>query len=217
MNVLLKIESYIASPYWPETSKLIDIAKGIHPKLGDAKKKEALQATLQKLGISKEEYQALQERSQQKWYKDTSGKIYIPRHQIAGMLVQTVKRAPKPIRGKFDEDSFRSLVCITDFATSKTDKDELFERYVKHDATNQRRFQSDEVIKDFEATGTVTLRDEVDQDDFVRLLTYAVQVVGVGSCRKMGYGRGDVISPTLRNPLDFKGLGLPEKEEAAEA
>jgi hypothetical protein len=85
----------------------------------------------------------------------------------------------------------------------------VFERYVKHASTNQRRFQSDEVIKDFEAIGTVTLREEVEEEAFLKLLTYGVQVIGVGSCRKMGYGRGEALEPRLKNPLNFKGLGLP--------
>jgi hypothetical protein len=119
MQVRLKFESYIAAPYWPELSKLIDIAKDIHPKLGEAKRKQAIAAKMQTMGITQQEYEQFQARSLVKWYKHPDGRIYIPRHQLAGCLVQTVKHSPKPIRGTFDEDSFRSLVRLTDFVTEK--------------------------------------------------------------------------------------------------
>ena len=121
-----------------------------------------------------------------------------------GLLVNAVAIAPKAIRGDFTSDSFRSLVQIGDFSTERTEADRIFSRYIKGDS-NQRRLTEDEVIENFTAIGECKLQSFVDVDDFTRILSYAIQVIGVGSARKMGYGRGVVVSPKLDTPLDFSG------------
>jgi hypothetical protein len=214
MEVKFKLTDYIGSPYWAELSKLINISKGVHPKLGPEKKLAAIKANCAKIGVSPEEYASLQEKVKEKWYKNDEGYIIIPRHQMAGMLVQTVVSAPKAIRGSFKRDSFRSLVRLGDFVTNKKEKDGLFERYVKGES-NERRFQSDEVVEDITCVGEITLHPSIEEEEFLLLLHYGVQTTGLGSSRVMGYGRGEVLSPRLKNPIDFRALNKKKvsKEE----
>jgi hypothetical protein len=195
-TVTLKVESYIAEPYWPELDDLINIQKksGVNRCKSEAKREASLKAYLKQEGISPEAYAALESKAKERWYKDEQGRIFIPRHHLAGCLVQTVKTAPAAIRGKFDADSFRHHVRISDFATDKKVKDELFDRYVKNEATNQRRRSISEVITDFPCVGTVEINEMFKEKDFHNLLTYALSETGLGSCRKMGYGRGSIMS-----------------------
>jgi hypothetical protein len=188
----IKIGSYIAEPYWPELDDVINIQKksGYNRAKSEGKREAALKAYLKQEGISEKEYTSLVEKASRKWYRDDEGRIIVPRHHLAGCLVQTVKTAPAAIRGKFDADSFRHHVRLSDFVTDKTEKDSLFDRYVKNDATNQRRRSISEVIEDFEAVGSVELSDKFKLKDFENLLTYALSETGLGSCRKMGFGRG---------------------------
>ena len=102
--------------------------------------------------------------------------------------------APAAVRGKFDRDSFRHYVRIGDFVTDRTGKDTVFDRYVKSDATNQRRRTISEVIENVEAVGTVEVHTKYKVKDLENVLSFALSETGVGACRKMGYGRGSILS-----------------------
>ena len=139
----------------------------------------------------------MERRANRQWYREgdkDDGKIVIPRHQLAGCLVEAVGRAPKNLRGRFDKDSFRHLVQVGDFVTNKTAADGVFDRYVKLEKSNMRNRQCNEYVENFTATGTISIPTNVKTEDVQRLLEYAIEDIGVGASRKMGFGRGTVVS-----------------------
>ena len=86
---------YIANPYWPEISWLITLEQdaGVHPKHGDDKRKQLIESYCQDNGIAPAKVAAARLKiEREKWYKNADGEIYIPRHQLAGALVQALSR-----------------------------------------------------------------------------------------------------------------------------
>lgn len=202
----IQFESYIAHPYWPEREKAIRIQlhSGVNRLKNDDKKVAAIKGQCEKEGITVEEYEKMLGLAGRQWYRvdsyDLTTPIIIPRHQLAGCLVETVGRTPKAIKGKYEKDSFRALVQLSDFVTEKTEKDGVFSRFVKLETSNKRDLQENEFIGRYEttgaafiATGTLNVEAEANLDDLKRLFNYAVMEVGVGASRKMGFGRGKVV------------------------
>lgn len=196
LKVVVHFDDYIADPYWPERNTVIDIQKksGMSRARSDDKRAQALSSYLKKEGITMEEYQRLCETADRKWYRlnpdDQTTEIVIPRHQFSSALVQAVASAPAGSR--FPADDLRSKLRLGTFRTGKFKHDCTFERYIKPKESGQRRFQSNEVIKDFDATGT--LQTIYDEDAVKHLMDHACFFVGIGAARKMGYGRGRVLS-----------------------
>lgn len=120
-TVRLKLDSYIAEPYWPALDDVITIQKksGMNRAKSEAKRDLALKSYLKQEGMTLEDYQTLVKAASQKWYKNADGKIVVPRHHFAGCLVQAVATSPAAVRGKFDRDSFRHHVRISDFVTDR--------------------------------------------------------------------------------------------------
>ncbi len=199
VNVTIEFDRYIAHPYWPERETVIKIMKdsGMARQKSDDKRETALMNQLKKEGISKEEFERIKAAANRQWYRvnnnDQTSEIVIPRHQIAGSLVQAVGTATKNLRGKYDKDSFRSMVEISDFRTSKTESDGKFDRYVKLEGSNMRSHQVNEYIQDFTAIGTFRVREDANLENLEHLLDTAVENIGVGASRKMGFGRGRVV------------------------
>lgn len=196
MKIKLHMDSYIADPYWPERSEVINIRKRSgcdRGNMGEAKREQALKAQVEKEGLSWDEYENLVARSQRRWYRDDEGLIIIPRHQLAGMLVETIGGSPKALRGNLGKDSFRALVKISDFSTGKKDRDEIYDRYIRNIKTTERRRQKDEVLKDFLAEGTITWDEVIKESDVLRVLSHGLRYVGLGGARKMGWGRGVIL------------------------
>lgn len=196
LRVVVRFDDYIADPYWPERNSVIDIQKksGMNRARSDDKRAQALQAYLKKENITQDEYERLCRAAERKWYRinpdDPKTEIIIPRHQFSGALVQATTSAPAGSR--FPKDDLRSKLRLGDFTTGKFKADEVYERYVKPEEGGQRRFQSNEVLKNFEATGT--MRTIYDEKSVKHLIDYACYFIGVGACRKMGFGRGRVVS-----------------------
>ena len=195
----LLMEKYIAHPYWQAREEVIRIQRdsGMNRQKSDEKRAAALKAQLNKVGLTLEQYGELEKRAAWQWYRaggNDDGVIVIPRHQLAGCLVEAVGRAPKNLRGRFDKDSFRHLVQMSDFVTDKTAADGVFDRYVKLEKTTMRNRQRNEFIEEFTATGTLSIPSDVKVEDVRRLLDFAIEDIGVGASRKMGYGRGVVVS-----------------------
>lgn len=196
----IHFDNYIADPYWPERNSVIDIQKksGMSRARSDDKRIQALQAYLKKEGITAEEYERLQKLAERSWYRvvadDESSEIIIPRHQFSGALVQATKNAPAG--SKFPQDDLRSKLRLADLRTGKFKADGIFERYVRPEikpgAAGQRRLQKNPYIENFDATCTITTI--YPEDGVKHLVDYAVYFVGCGACRKMGYGRGRVVS-----------------------
>ena len=194
----IRFESYIAHPYWPEREQVIQIQlhSGVNRLKNEDKKKAAMKAECEKRGLTLADYDKLVLLADRRWYRvdneDLKSPILIPRHQLAGCLVETISRTPKAVCGPYETDSFRHHVRLSDFLTEKTDADKQFDRYVKLEGSNKRDHQVSPVICDFLATGTLSVADDTKLPPLRRLFDYAFSEVGVGASRKMGYGRGEV-------------------------
>lgn len=205
VDVELLMTNYIAHPYWPARNLCIDIEKksGINRQKSDEKRKAALEAECQKRGMTMADYHAAQVQAAEPWYRSNGSEsaIVIPRHQIAGAIVQVISSAPKALRGGFDRDNFRALVQISDFVTERTGSDGKFERFVKLEGSNQRSWQVNDFLGEyldngepFLAKGTVAAGDAKALETVKMLFDKAVGEVGIGASRKMGFGRGIVSS-----------------------
>lgn len=197
LEVMFK--SYLAHPYWPERERVISIQKssGMNRQKSDDKRQAALKAQCDKEGITIAEFLELEKRASRQWYRaddDPTSEIIIPRHQVAGCLVETIGRSTKNLRGHFTKDSFRHHVQLSDLRTGKFERDGVFDRYVKLETSNMRSRQVNEYISDFLASGTVNVDVDVKVSDLSRLFAHAFAEIGVGAARKMGFGRGDLIT-----------------------
>lgn len=201
MKVVLTMRSYIAHPFWDARNRVIEIEKksGVNRQKSDEKRQAALKAECEKQGCTLADYERMKIEAAEQWYRKTDRRIYIPRHQVAGSIVQTIGESPKALRGLFTKDNFRALVEIGDFETNLTEPSGVFARFVKLEGSNQRSFQTNEFIgryldegEPFQAVGTVSC-DEKQVQTVKALLTAAVERVGIGAARKMGFGRGSVL------------------------
>lgn len=201
ISVTLQLNNYIAHPFWPARNACIEIEKksGVNRQKSEEKRIAALKAECSRQGCTYEQYLEFRKQAAEQWYRNSDGTIYIPRHQIAGGLVQTIGTAPKALRGQFDRDNFRALVQISDFATDREKADGVFSRFVKLEGSNQRSWQENEYLgqyletgEPFEARGTIAVIDEKARDTVKALITATVEMVGIGAARKMGFGRGVV-------------------------
>lgn len=198
--VTLSIRSYIADPYWPEQERLITIRKqsGVDRVRSEEKREAALENFLKKLGMTTADYKDLEKKSKEPWYRtvrgDESSPIVIPARQISGMLVHAASTAPAGAR--VQTDNLRSVIHVEDFVTDKKKADGIFARYVLpkdgkgNPISNQRRYMEDEYIQNVKAEGIVEFADSMKPGNVKDLISYAVESVGVGACRKMDYGRG---------------------------
>lgn len=198
IQVELMMNNYIAHPFWPARNRVIEIEKksGCNRQKSEDKRLAAIKAECSKQGYTYEQYLKFVEEAREQWYKK-DGHIYIPRHQIAGALVQTIAGAPKALRGPFDKDNFRALVQIGDFMTDLDRADGVFARFVKLESSNQRSWQENEYIgvyldsgEQFVAAGCIALMDKRHEGPMHALMEKAVESIGIGAARKMGFGRG---------------------------
>ena len=203
IHVVLRMTNYIAHPFWPARNRVIEIEKksGVNRQKSDDKRQAALKAECQRQGYTLEQYEQFKREAAEQWYR-TNGRgsaIIIPRHQLAGAVVQTIATAPKALRGPFDKDNFRALIQIGDFATTLTVASGVFGRFVKLEGSNQRSWQENEYVgryldtgAPFDASGVITIPDAKQVDTVKAILTQAVEAIGVGAARKMGFGRGKI-------------------------
>ena len=193
----IEFEKYVAHPYWPERELVIRLAKdsGMNRQRSEAKRLQALATECEKNNMTVEDYRKLEVLAARQFYRkvEPDGEIIIPRHQLAGCLVHTVKFAPKNLRGKYNDESFRALVQIGDFSTGKFKEDGTYARYVKLETSNMRSLQKNDYIEQFSAVGTFSVPVDEKVADLKRLIGFAVEETGVGACRKMGFGRGVLV------------------------
>lgn len=134
-TLTLKVQRYIAEPYWPEMADVIDVQKrsGMNKKQTDDTREKALLAYLRAIGMTLEQYLALEKLAHRPWYRkdneDSKSPIMIPRHHISGCLVQACKTAPRG--AKVDPENLRSLIVLSDLLTERVTEDETFRRYVR--------------------------------------------------------------------------------------
>ena len=203
MNVRLLMTNYIAHPYWPSRNLCIEIEKksGVNRQKSDETRLAALKAECEKQGITHDDYLRLKIEASCQWYTNADGNIIIPRHQLAGAFVQAIGQAPKALRGPFDKENFRALVQVGDFVTDKTECNGVFARFVKLEGSNQRSWQENEFLgqyleagEPFSASGVIVATEPKWSDTVKALLRAAIETIGVGAARKMGFGRGTVVA-----------------------
>jgi hypothetical protein len=192
----------MAKPFWPERNTLINVNKEVHPKLGDAKKEAALNAALDKYGISTADYARIQQRAARPFYTasdadDGSGEIIIPARVIHSFVNNVSQEAPKVVP-KVDSKGLtfigikvgdgNGLVALRTGMNQTQATD--FGRFVVLEESNQRSWQSDKAIANFTATGVFEVDDEVIKPENLRkLFEYGGRWYGIGSSRPQGYGR----------------------------
>jgi hypothetical protein len=190
-------KGYIAEPYWPEMARLIDIQKqsGMNRAKSSANRRKALEEHLQGLGMSFADYEALEKKAREPFYRTADGEIVMPQHQVESFLANTCHEARHQTR-PCEADQVRSRFICSPWSTGKFQEDGVYERFVVVTGgmggklSNQRSLRSSKYISDFTATGSIKFDpDFVDPPTLRRALEWGGQFVGIGASRKMGWGR----------------------------
>jgi len=193
---------YIGLPYWPERNTEINISKDVHPKLGPEKKQAALNAALEKRGLSMSDYQRLCRRAERPFYTcddsdDGGGEIVIPQRVVQSFLNHASQTVPRVVPRISDKGLTFIGVRVQGghLRTGKTQADaKVFGRFVKMAESNQRSWSESKYIIDFTATGELLVDEAIIKSDDLRgLFEYAGRYIGLGSGRPQGYGRFSVI------------------------
>jgi hypothetical protein len=191
---------YIGQPFWPELNTLINIMKDVHPKLGDAKKQQAIQASCEKQGVSPEEFLRIQAKveTQHFYTKGDSplSEIIIPERQIQSFLNHASMKAPKAIPTIKEKGLTFIGVRVVDgyLTTGKTEAGaSKFERFVVLEGSNQRTFSSSPFIHNFSAEGVLSVDEQIIRlADLCKLCEWGGQWLGIGGARPQGFGRFQV-------------------------
>jgi hypothetical protein len=193
---------YIADPYWPARARLIDIQKqsGLNRARSAANRRKALEEWLNANSMTLADYEALEAKSNEPFYRDGQGNIVIPENQILSFLVATCDEARSATR-PCDPNQVRSRFIAGAWSTGKTKADGVWERFATVSAgtgqklSNQRGLRRSEYIEKFEAQGSISFDpDYVDPKTLERALAWGGQFVGIGASRKMGWGRFELRS-----------------------
>jgi len=184
---------YIANPYRPELYKLIEIQKisGTKRVRSEKKRRETLESYLRDIGMTFDDYIALEKAAKEPFWKNEKGKIIIPSTSVYACLVNANDEAPSRLRIQ----NLRSALKISDFVTEKDKPDGIWSRFVvlksgAQKLSNQRLLAESHYIKNFNAIGTIEHDKEmVEEKAIIDLLIFAGRQVGIGSARKMNYGR----------------------------
>jgi hypothetical protein len=191
---------YIGKPFWPERNTLINISKDVHPKLAGAKREAAIAAACEKRGLSPENYREIQERAARPFYtanEARDGEIVIPARVFQSFLNNASQEAPKVIPKIASKGLTFVGVKVSNgnggawLRTGKKESDaKMFSRFTKLEESNQRSWQEDAYIYDFDAEGVIDLDESVIKSgDLRKLVEYGGRWYGIGSARPQGYGR----------------------------
>ncbi len=190
-------EGYIADPMTVDIHDYINITKesGMNRARSTANKKAALEEHLKKIGMTLEEFEALEKRTHIAFAYNDEGKIIIPRNNVQAFMVATtseLRAASKPCK----EDQVRARIRMSSWVTEKEQEDGVFERFAVVTSgtgavlSNQRALRRNKLICGFEARGTMSLDPSyVDPKTLKEAIEWGGENVGIGACRKMGYGR----------------------------
>jgi hypothetical protein len=191
------LNNYIAAPYWPETEKLINIKKesGVSRARSAETRRKALDSYLAAAGMSREDYEELERLAARPFYTDGGGCIVVPELQVMSMIVATCDRIGA--RGRpCEPDIARSVILPSPWHTGKTGPDGTWERFAVVSSgtgaklSNQRALRSDAYIENATAHGTLGVDTGIVRPDLLwKALSWAGTYVGIGSARKMGWGR----------------------------
>jgi len=172
--------------------RLIEITKqsGVNRARSEANRRKALEEHLRSIGMTFDQYQQLERDAARPFH--VNGTIFIPSEKVMACLANANSVAPSKLR----LDNLRVAVRASDFGTNKEKPDGVWERFAVVTSgtgaklSNQRGLRRSHFICDFAATGTLD-HDEgmVKPDSLLALVRYAGHYVGIGSSRKMGWGR----------------------------
>lgn len=193
----LRIEKFIDEPYWPEMAHLIDIQKesGLNRARSAANRRKALEGYLKEIGMSLDDYTALEAAARRPFHVADDGTIFIPAEKFAAFLVAATDQA-RAAQRPCAVEQVRTLIRVSDLATAKTGADGVWERFsvvsggAGNKLSNQRGLRRSHYIVDFDATGTVAVDSEYVRPEVLRnLIVWGGRYVGIGASRKMGWGR----------------------------
>jgi hypothetical protein len=204
MKMTLRFDSpgYIAEPYWPEMAELIDIQKksGTNRCKSDSSRRKALEAHLDGLSMTYNDYLELEKLARRPFHSNGTGEIVIPAMRVLACMANATDVAPSAIR-LCKVENIRSVVRATDLRTGKSKPDGEFKRFAPVKAaggqalSNQRGLRVSQYIENFDGEGEIEYDPStVSPEAVLRFLAYAGKEVGIGACRKMGFGR---FVPTL--------------------
>jgi hypothetical protein len=195
-------EGFIGKPYWAELDQKIKFERTLgrgYLKMGPDRQKQAMVNALQKAGLTAAQWDKLVERSARPFYTitdadDGGGEIIIPEHVFKAFIRSAMDEAPKSMWGNMkDVSHVHGALRVADgcFRTGKTIADVLtYNRRVKMEESNMRNNATDLFINDFNAVGTLLIDEYyISLADFRRLVEFGGRMKGIGSARKMGFGR----------------------------
>lgn len=191
---------YIADPYWPELSQLIDIQKksGMNRAKSDANRRKALEGYLANAGMTHVDYENLEKKAKMPFYRNEENEIIIPELHVSSFMVATCDEA-RAAQRPCDPNQVRSRFIFTSWTTGKTERDGVWERFALvtggtgQTLSNQRGLRRSEYISKFSAHGTLSFEpDYVDPKTLRQAIDFGGRVVGIGASRKMGWGRFDL-------------------------
>jgi hypothetical protein len=204
---------FIAEPYWPDLAKAIDIDKqsGVSRARSEAARTKALDAHLKKLGMTLDDFYALQRSAKRPFWTvrdlrnnhmpiagtHADDEIIIPPDNILAAFVQGCDQAPAAVRIA-KPDNLRSVVEAETIYTGKTTPDGTWTRPVvpKKDGkplSNQRGTRSSDYIADFSAALVLHYSEaSVTAERLRDFCAWVGREVGIGASRKMNNGRFNV-------------------------
>lgn len=195
-KVAVHIDRYIAAPYWPEREKLITITKesGVSRARTAETRRKALDSYLASAGMSRDEYEALAEQAARPFYVH-DGRIIVPALHVMSMIVAMCDRIGSSGR-PCAPDIARTVIGASPWYTAKTQPDGVWERFAVVSSgtgaklSNQRALRADAYIADAHADGVLSVDTKVVRPVILwKALAWAGTYVGIGSARKMGWGR----------------------------
>lgn len=188
---------YIAQPYWVELGKMIDITKqsGMNRARSEGNRRKALEEWLKANNMTLEEFNILNAKSKEAFPKNDKAEIIIPADVFLAFLVHVTDEQRSASRA-CPPDMIRSAIKCTHLKTGKTEVDGLYERFAVvtggagNKLSNQRGLRSSAYITDFTATGMLGVNETFVRPDVLRnAIVWGGENIGIGSARKMGWGR----------------------------
>lgn len=196
-KVAVRLENYIAAPYWPEMERLININKesGMSRARSAETRRKTLDSYLAAAGMTRQDYEDLQRLAARPFHVDGDGQIIVPELHVMSMIVATCDRIGSRAR-PCQPDMARAVISPSPWTTAKTEPDGTWERFAVVSSgtgvrlSNQRALRTNPYIQDASAEGTITVDTSAVRPEVLwKALQWAGTYVGIGAARNMGWGR----------------------------
>lgn len=136
MQVELILSNYIGHTYCTALAEKVHLEKQmkISPKTGDAKRKVAEEAWLEKMGYDTDHLAKLQSEIDRKaaWGLELDGEkeIVLFGNRLVNALVDTLRNFGKPLKLKLDRSDLRTYIAVSNFRTGKVRPDWTWTRAI---------------------------------------------------------------------------------------